>query len=223
MIRCIIIEDEPLAADRLRDYISRMQDLRLDRWFESGKDAVTFLETNKPDLIFLDLHLGESSGIHLMEQGKISGRIIVTTAYPEYALKGYDLDIADYLLKPFVFERFETAVRKALRKSESAERFIMIRSEYKQEKVFLDDIMYIEGMGDYRRIHTRKGRIMTLQTFREIESMLDATQIRRIHKSYIVNVQHIIRITAEQVTLSNQLQLPVSDTYRKNLSTYHFY
>jgi two-component system, LytTR family, response regulator len=218
IIRCIIIEDEPLAADRLKDYISRMQDLRLDRWFESGKDAVTFLETNKPDLIFLDLHLGESSGIKLMEQGKITGKIIVTTAYPEYAIKGYDLDIADYILKPFVFERFETAVRKALRKSESAERFIMIRSEYKQEKVFLDAIMYIEGMGDYRRIHTRKGRIMTLQTFREIEGMLESTQIRRIHKSYMVNVQHITSIKAHKVILTSQLELPVGDTYRNNLS-----
>jgi DNA-binding LytR/AlgR family response regulator len=218
IIRCIIIEDEPLAADRLKDYISRMPGLRLDRWFENGKDAVLFLGQNQPDLIFLDLHLGESSGITLMEQGKIAGKVIVTTAYPEYAIKGYDLDIADYLLKPFVFERFETAVRKALRKDESSDRFILIRSEYKQEKIYLDDIMYIEGMGDYRRIHSRKGRIMTLQTFREIEGMLESTQIRRIHKSYMVNTQHIIRIAADKVTLSNDVVLPVSDSYRKNVS-----
>jgi DNA-binding LytR/AlgR family response regulator len=122
------------------------------------------------------------------------------------------------MLKPFVFERFETAVRKALRKDESSDRFILIRSEYKQEKIYLDDIMYIEGMGDYRRIHSRKGRIMTLQTFREIEGMLESTQIRRIHKSYMVNTQHIIRIAADKVTLSNDVVLPVSDSYRKNVS-----
>lgn len=201
MIKCVIIEDEPLAAERLKDYIRRMPELTFVKWIEHGDEAMNYLTDNKPDLIFLDLHLGESSGIHLMEQGKIKGRIIVTTAYPEYALKGYDMDIADYLLKPFVFDRFEMAVKRAMRKPVGAENYIMIKSEYKQEKIYLDDIIYIEGMGDYRRIHSTRGRIMTLQTFRELESLLKDTKIQRVHKSYMINLEMIVTKSSEGVTL----------------------
>lgn len=218
MIKCVIIEDEPLAAERLKDYIRRMPELTFVKWIEHGDEAMNYLTDNKPDLIFLDLHLGESSGIHLMEQGKIKGRIIVTTAYPEYALKGYDMDIADYLLKPFVFDRFEMAVKRAMRKPVGAENYIMIKSEYKQEKIYLDDIIYIEGMGDYRRIHSTRGRIMTLQTFRELESLLKDTKIQRVHKSYMINLEMIVTKSSEGVTLDGDIKIPVSETYRKVVS-----
>jgi two-component system LytT family response regulator len=218
MIKCIIIEDEPLAADRLKDYISRMPELHLEKWFEDGEEAAEYLTKNTPDLVFLDLHLGETSGIHLMEQGKIQGKIIITTAYPDYALKGYELDVADYLLKPFVFDRFETAVKKALRKPLSSEKFVLIKSEYKQEKVFHEDIIYIEGMGDYRRIHSKRGRIMTLQTFRELESLFEHSTIKRVHKSYMINLNMIETISGDGVMLFGQIHIPVSDTYKINLT-----
>lgn len=217
MTTCIIIEDEPLAAEKLQDYIQRMPELHLEKWIDNGKEAVAFLNNQNIDLIFLDLHLGETSGIMLIEQGKIRGKIIITTAYSNYALKGYELDVVDYLLKPFVFDRFENAVHKALRKPAGDEMYVMIRSEYNLEKIFLNDINYIEGMGDYRRIHTQRGRIMTLQTFRELETMIPTTHVRRIHKSYMVNIKKIIRITSDTVVLDNQIVLPVSDTYRKTL------
>jgi two-component system, LytTR family, response regulator len=218
MIKCIVIEDEPLAAEKLKDYISRLPDLQLMKWFDDGDAAVNYLKENDIDLIFLDLHLGESSGITLMEEGAIQGRIIVTTAYSQYALKGYELNVADYLLKPFVFDRFEAAVRKALRKQSGEELYVMIKSEYKLEKVFLSDILYIEGMGDYRRIHTTSRRVMTLQTFRELETLIPQTHIKRIHKSYMVNLNFVERIATDSVSLKNKMELPVSDSYRKGLS-----
>ena len=217
MSACVIIEDEPLAAERLISYIARIPELELVKWFDNGKDAVEFLSKNSIDLIFLDLHLGESSGIQMLEQKQISGKIIITTAYNQYALKGYELDVVDYLMKPFVFDRFEMAVKKALRKSTSSAEFVMIKSEYKQEKVFIDDIIYIEGMGDYRRLHTTRGRIMTLQTFKELEILLSKTPVIRIHKSYMINSNQIIQRTSDQVTLTNQLTLPISDSYKGNL------
>lgn len=217
MSTCVIIEDEPLAAERLISYIARIPELELVKWFDNGKDAVEFLSKNSIDLLFLDLHLGESSGIQMLEQKQISGKIIITTAYNQYALKGYELDVVDYLMKPFVFDRFEMAVKKALRKPTSSAEFVMIKSEYKQEKVFIDDILFIEGMGDYRRLHTTRGRIMTLQTFKELEIILSKTPVIRIHKSYMINSNQIIQRTSDQVTLTNQLTLPISDSYKGNL------
>lgn len=217
MNTCVIIEDEPLAAERLVSYIGRLPQLQLLKWFDNGKDAVTYLSEHKVDLLFLDLHLGETSGIELIEKKQLTGKIIITTAYNQYALKGYEWDVADYLMKPFVFDRFEAAVNKALRKQIGEELFIMIRSEYKQEKVFLKDIYFIEGMGDYRRLHTNRGKIMTLQTFKELESMLSESTIQRVHKSYMINADYIAQRTSEYVILTNGERIPISDSYKGNL------
>jgi two-component system, LytTR family, response regulator len=213
-MRCIIIEDEPLAAERVKNYAQRIPALQVLHWFDSGSSALEYLQHHKVDLIFLDLHLGESSGITMLEKGLIEGKVIITTAYAEYALKGYDFDVVDYLLKPFVFDRFEKAVQKAMRKTEQSDGFIYVKSEYKQEKLYLSDVLYIEGMGDYRRIHTTKGRIMTLQTFKEFEATVAPSDLMRIHKSYMVNVRRIRSRTASTVTLDNGLQLPVGEKYK---------
>lgn len=215
MIKCLIIEDEPLAAERLMSYIDRMPELALVRWLDNGQDAINLLKENKIDIIFLDLHLGETSGIHLLEKREIVGKVIITTAYHQYALKGYELDVVDYLMKPFVFDRFEEAVRKAIRKSSERMRYIMIKSEYKLEKVFIDDILYIEGMGDYRRFHTSRGRIMTLQTFKELEWLLASTPVKRIHKSYMANTDHVLSLGNDSLVLKGDIRLPISESYRK--------
>ncbi len=222
-ISCIIVEDEPLATERLRNYIAGIPLLKLLKAFDNGKDALEFLKDNEVDLMFLDIHLGEMSGIHLLEKNSVQCEVIITTAYPQYAVKGFDLHVTDYLLKPFVFERFEMAIDKVKvaisgnTKKESNE-FILINSEYRVEKIYLRDLLYIEGMGDYRRVHTTDKRFMTLKTFKDFEEELPGDKIARIHKSYMVSLQKIESYTADEVQVYG-VKLPISDTYRKTLKS----
>jgi DNA-binding LytR/AlgR family response regulator len=217
-ISCIIIEDEPLAAERTKSYVSQVDYLQLKGVFESGRSALDFLEKNDVDLLFLDINLGEMSGITLLEKNKIKSHVIITTAYQQYAVKGFDLNVTDYLLKPFVFERFQQAVEKvriSIEKgdSKSTNQFVLIKTEHRLEKVFLNEILYIEGMGDYRRVHTATKRIMTLQTFREFEEIFPKDIIRRVHKSYMVNLNRITTYHNDSVQIGPQT-IPVSQTYR---------
>jgi two-component system LytT family response regulator len=217
-ISCIIIEDEPLAAERTKSYVAQVDYLQLKGVFESGKSALDFLEKNEVDLLFLDINLGEMSGITLLEKNKIKSHVIMTTAYQQYAVKGFDLNVTDYLLKPFVFERFQQAVEKvriSIEKGDSngTTQFVLIKTEHRLEKVFLNEILYIEGMGDYRRVHTTSKRIMTLQTFREFEEIFPKDVIRRVHKSYMVNLNRITTYYNDSVQLGSQT-IPVSQTYR---------
>jgi two-component system, LytTR family, response regulator len=217
-ISCIIIEDEPLAAERTKSYVSQVNYLQLKGVFESGRSALDFLEKNEVDLLFLDINLGEMSGITLLEKNKIKSHVIMTTAYQQYAVKGFDLNVTDYLLKPFVFERFQQAVEKvriSIEKGDSnnTAQFVLIKTEHRLEKVFLNEILFIEGMGDYRRVHTTSKRIMTLQTFREFEDIFPKDIIRRVHKSYMVNLNRITTYHNDSVQLGTQT-IPVSQTYR---------
>jgi DNA-binding LytR/AlgR family response regulator len=217
-ITCIIIEDEPLAAERTKSYVAQVDYLVLKGVFESGRSALDFLENNKVDLLFLDINLGEMSGITLLEKNKINSHVIMTTAYQQYAVKGFDLNVTDYLLKPFVFERFQQAVEKVRLSIEKgndniSNQFVLIKTEHRLEKVFLNEILYIEGMGDYRRVHTATKRIMTLQTFREFEEIFPKDVIRRVHKSYMVNLNRITTYHNDSVQLGSQT-IPVSQTYR---------
>ena len=140
--------------------------------------------------------MGEISGIQFLEAGKIKSKVIVTTAYEEYALKGYELNVTDYLLKPFSFERFFQAVSKVQdevdrQMNKTDIRYIFIKTEYRLEKIMLNEILFIEGMRDYRRIHTTKKRIMTLQTFKDLELEIPENIICRVHKSYMVAIDKI--------------------------------
>lgn len=218
---CIIIEDEPLAAERLKTYISKHPSLQLISSFESGKAGLDFLQKNEIDIVFLDLNLGEISGIHILENNNISSQVIITTAYQEYALKGFELDVVDYLLKPFVEERWLVSVEKAMNRIEAKragnDRFVMIKTEHRLEKIFLRDILFIEGMGDYRRIHTVHKKIMTLQTFIEMEEMFTQSDIVRVHKSYMVAKSRIISISKDKLTLPDR-DIPISEKYRGEMT-----
>lgn len=219
-LKCIIIEDEPLAMDRMIGYVSKMPVLELVQTFDNAMDAYTYLQSNKADLIFLDINLGELSGIQLLESTKINSAVIITTAYPEFALKGYDLNVTDYLLKPFGFDRFLQAVDKVVaagNKKETTESktFFFVKTENRLEKIFFDDVLYIEGMRDYRRIHTCNKKIMTLQTFTELEKDLPENIICRIHKSWMVAINKIETIEKDSITIQQQ-EIPISDTYRKH-------
>ena len=218
-IKCIIIEDEPLAQERVRGYVSKIPNLELVGSFENGIDALFFLKSNEVDLLFLDINIGEFNGIQFAETLKNPIQIIITTAYPEYALKGFDLNVTDYLLKPFTFDRFIQAVERVQLKSvnevQSPKSYIFIKTEYRLEKVFLNDIIYIEGMRDYRRIHTVDKKIMTLQTFKELEDEIPSTVVCRVHKSYMVGIDKIESIERDRIKIMDVL-IPISETYKKS-------
>ena len=218
-MNCIIVEDEPLALERTKSYVLRLPNLNLIASFDNGIDAVAFLKENKVDLIFLDINMGGLSGIQLLEDTKIESEVIITTAYHQYALKGFDLNVTDYLLKPFTFERFTQAVDKAENNftnnyTPQEQRFIFVKTEYRLEKLSLDNILYIEGMRDYRRIHTIDKRIMTLKTFKEFELEMQPNVICRVHKSYMVSLDKISSVERNRIKI-NDVLIPISNTYRK--------
>lgn len=216
---CIIIEDEPLASERIRGYIQKLPFLELRASFENGIDAFIYLRSNAVDIIFLDINIGEFSGIQLLETANPSCEVIITTAYNEYAVKGFDLNVTDYLLKPFTFNRFVQAVTRAqdnLSKKENAaeKKFLFIKTEYRLEKLFFDEILFIEGMRDYRKIHTLTKKIMTLQTFRDLEADIPEHIICRVHKSYMVAIDKIDTIEKDLIKIQNT-EIPISETYKK--------
>ncbi len=214
---CIIIEDEPLALKRTADFVSKIPFLNLMGTFDNSINGLFYLKANKVDLLFLDINMDELSGIELLENSKIDSQVIITTAYQKYALKGYELNVTDYLLKPFTFDRFLKAVTKAqenLNKSVSTVQAesIFVKTENRLEKININDILYIEGMRDYRRIHTVNKRIMTLQNFSELEQILPSNLVCRVHKSYMVGINKIESIERRRIKISDQI-IPISESY----------
>lgn len=218
-IDCIIVENEPLAAEKVKRYLLKIPYLNLLNTFNNGQDALLFLNANKVDLIFLDINMGKLSGIKLLESNNITSQVIFTTAYEEYAVKGYELNVTDYLLKPFTFERFFQAAEKAksniLKNNRKVEeKYIFIKTEYRIEKIDLADILYIAGMGNYRQIHLANKRIMTLRTFKELEQEVPVEIICRVHKSFMVSISKIETIEKERIKIKDVL-IPISEGYRK--------
>lgn len=216
---CIIIEDEPLALGKTKDFISKVPFLHLSATFDNALNGLTFLNNNKVDILFLDINMDELSGIELLESSKINSQVIITTAYHEYALKGYELQITDYLLKPFTFNRFLQAVNKAQenlnqRVTEKQLDFVFVKTENRLEKIMISEILYIEGMRDYLRIHTSNKKIMTLQSFSELEQQIPSHLVCRVHKSYMVAINKIESIERSRIKIADQL-IPVSETYKE--------
>lgn len=217
-IDCIIIEDEPLALEKVKAFILQIPYLHLMATFHSAVDAIGFLKENPADLIFLDIEMDGLTGIQFIESLSKLPQVIITTAYERYALKGYELSISDYLLKPFQFDRFLKAVEKVydvLNKTKIDQKdFFFIKTEYRIEKIFYKDVWLIEGMSDYRYIKTEKGNIMTLQTFNELENMLPKEKICRVHKSYMVAIDKIESVERNRIRIKENL-VPISDTYKQ--------
>ena len=215
---CIIIEDEPLALEKTKDFVNKVPFLHLSATFDNALTGLAYLNNNKVDILFLDINMDELSGIELLQSSKINSQVIITTAYQEYALQGYELQITDYLLKPFSFNRFLQAVNKAQenivhRNSDAQPDFIFVKTENRLEKIMLNDIIYIEGMRDYRRIHTVHKKIMTLQNFSEFEKLIPSSIVCRVHKSYMVALNKIESIERNRIKIADQL-IPVSETYK---------
>ncbi|MEX6691147.1 LytTR family DNA-binding domain-containing protein [Danxiaibacter flavus] len=229
MLTCIAIDDEKFSLDLLADNISKVPYLQLLAKCRNAMEAMTFMEQQKPDLIFLDIQMPGLSGLQFAETMTNRPMIIFITAYEKYALEGFKLDVVDYLLKPVSLERFIKACNKAkelhnLRQSylqnapSTVFDYIFVPVEYSQVKVSLSDIRYIEGLKDYIRIHlvSTNKPIITRMSLKNIEEKLPLQQFIRIHKSYIVAIKHITTVRKSSVYLQT-LELPVSEMYKQNI------
>jgi len=221
IINCIIIEDEPLAMERLKSFVLQVKFLKLLACFDNGLEAISMMKAEKTDLLFLDIQMDGFTGIQLLESLTNRPEVIITTAFDQYALKGFELSVSDYLLKPFTFERFLQAINKVYDKLTLAQKtetrnFIFVKTEYRLEKIQFDEILFIEGMRDYRRIHLINDKsIMTLQTFGELEHELPTKQFCRVHKSFIVSLDKIENIERDRIKIKNEL-IPISDTFKES-------
>jgi DNA-binding LytR/AlgR family response regulator len=226
MLRCIAVDDEPLALDIIEKYISRISELQLISRCSSALEALEVLKQQDVDLVFLDIQMSELTGIQFLKSLKNPPMVIFTTAYDQYALEGYDLDVVDYLLKPIPFDRFLKAVNKASDiyasqklKSDSPDPqrdFLFVRSEYQLVKITLGDILYIEGLKDYVKIFSGPKPVFSHQNLKTIESKLPSKDFIRIHKSYIVSVKKIEVIQKNFVVIGGN-EIPIGDSYREQL------
>ncbi|MDB5012641.1 MAG: two component transcriptional regulator, LytTR family [Daejeonella sp.] len=222
-LKCIAIDDEPLALELIESFCSQMPSLQLVRTFEDAISGAEYLRNGGIDLLFLDINMPDISGIDLARSLTVKPMIIFTTAYRDFAYQGFELDAVDYLVKPFSFERFSKAVKKALDfhlyKLTSSEQVkpsecIYVHSEYRMIKVDLNDIQYIETLEDYIRIHlTTSKPIMTLMTLKKVLEKLPPERFKQIHRSYVVAMDKVSSIHNRKVTLSSAIKLPVSITY----------
>lgn len=217
MINCIIIEDEPLALERTKSYVSNVPYLNLLNSFNNGIDAIAFINNNKIDLIFLDIEMDGLSGIELLDALIKHPKVIITTAYEKYAIKGYELNISDYLLKPFSFPRFLQAVEKVGYETKKniidKKNYLFVKTEYRLEKIAFNDILFIEGMRDYRNIQTLEKKILTLETFTELEKILPKDKFCRVHKSFMVSIDKIEFVERSRIKI-NDKRIPISETYK---------
>lgn len=221
-IRCIAIDDEPLALKKVQSFIEKINGLTLVNSFDNALDAIPFINEEKVDLIFLDIQMERFTGIQFLESVKNHPQVIITTAFEDYALKGYDFNVTDYLLKPYSFDRFVQAINKAMENIKTKQPnalteerdFIFVKTEYRLEKVLLDEILYIEGMRDYLQIVTKTKKIMTLQNFKFLESKLTPPQFLRVHKSFMVSINNIESIERNIIKIKDKL-IPISGTYKE--------
>ena len=228
-IRCLVVDDEPPAREIIRRYIGELPGLEPAGECANAIQAFSFLQQQHVDLMFLDIRMPQLNGNDFLKTLKNSPKVIFTTAYPDYALEGYELDIVDYLLKPIPFDRFLKAVNKAFEPSGSrssemhpanegkkSESFAYFRADRKMVKVMLRDILYIESMKDYVKIFTSHGTIITKQSISSVEAMLPAKEFVRSHRSFIVATRHIKSFTSELIEIHNT-ELPIGKLFRNEV------
>jgi two-component system, LytTR family, response regulator len=237
-LSCIIVEDEPLARNLMEAYVQKVSNLELIKSFSDPLQALDFLRENTIDILFCDIQMPEITGITLLKILQKKPLVILTTAYSEYALEGYELEVFDYLLKPISFERFLKAVEKATKRLTSNEAIIPVETHYqlfenellpkefifvkdgtKLIKVKLADILYIEGLKDYVSIITKEKRIVSLQTLKSLEILLPVSQFIRVHNSFIIAFAAIDTVDKEKILIGKNY-IPISDTYKKAFREY---
>lgn len=224
-MKCLVIDDEPKAVEILCDYIEKAPDLECAAAFRDPLKALNYIQSNPVDLLFLDINMPDLSGIQFLNALEHHPLVIFTTAYSEYALDSYDYDAVDYLLKPIEFDRFLKAVNKAFRRYREKKRgrlplrgdsgYIFIKSGTDYRKLDTQSILYIKGTGNYLTFVTPNKEILTLLTMKEALEILPP-QFQRIHRSYIINLDHAELIEAEEVKIKDQ-RIPIGDHYRDSL------
>lgn len=228
MIKVLFVDDEPLALEILENYAMRLPEVTIVGKASNAIEAQQILENNEVDLIFLDIQMPQITGLDWLRSLRNPPLTIITTAFPDYALEGYDLNVVDYLLKPIAFDRFFKALNKAKEQlkradpivSSVAESFIYVKADKKLVRVNFSDVVYIEGLKDYVIIRLEGDRIITLQTMKSLEEKLPSTIFKRIHRSYIINIHKIKALDSNgvEVVLKDQVKLlPIGKNYRDEI------
>ena len=225
-LNCIIIDDEPIARKGLREYIQDVDFLQLVGEFDSPLKATDVLSNEKIDLMFLDIHMPKITGIEFLRSLQHPPQVIFTTAYPQYAVDGFDLNVLDYLVKPVSFDRFLKAAMKAkdmINKMSVAgspantkEDYVFIKADNKLVKIFYNDILYVEALQNYVTIHTANKKYITYLTFKGMEESLPADQFIRVHKSYLVSANKIESIEGNSIRIG-QHEIPISRTVKEEV------
>ena len=222
-LNCLIIEDEPLSQDILKKFISNVDFLNLVGISQNASDALNFLsENNKIHLIFLDINMPKISGLTFYKSLIDPPNVIFTTAYPQYAIDGFELNAVDYLLKPFSFERFLTAVNKVVKKvsllenkASEVDNYILIKSDKTLHKVFISDIYYLEAFGDYVKVYVEKKYLLTYSTLTKMQELLSDKGFIQTHKSYVVNLNKINAITGNYIVIEEH-KVPIGQKHKSN-------
>lgn len=227
-IKCLIVDDEPPAREIIRRYVKDVPTLELVGECANALQAFALLQQQQVDLMFLDIRMPQLNGTDFLKTLKNPPKVILTTAYSEYALEGYELDVVDYLMKPISFDRFLKAVNKAYQQTtvksdpipiteeKKNGSFVYFRADRKMVKVMLQDIFYIESMKDYVKVFTTNGMIITKQSISSVEAMLPEKEFIRSHRSYIVSVHHIKSFTSELIEISNA-EIPIGKLFRNEV------
>jgi len=223
MISCIVVEDQMPARNILRKYIGNVEMLDLKQLFSNALDALDFLSKNSVDMMFLDIHLPKLSGLDFLSVLKKKPLVVLTTAFPDYALQGYDLDVVDYLLKPFSFDRFLQAVSKVERQLEKGtpieknrdEESVLIKVGYDLVKIKLSELMYIQADGDYTFIFCKNEKYYVSYSLKYWTETLPADQFIRTHRSFLVNIQFVERVSSADVKISEK-KIPLGRVYKKD-------
>lgn len=227
IIRCLIVDDEPPAREIIRRYIEAMPVLQLSGECANAIEAFGFLQQHSIDLMFLDIRMPQLNGNDFLKTLKNPPKVIFTTAFPEYALEGYELDVVDYLMKPIPFDRFLKAVNKVCElnstkaeaqngEEKKTESFVYFRADRKMVKVMLRDILYIESMKDYVKLFTVNGTVVTKQSISSVEEMLPEKEFIRVHRSYIVSLSKIKTFTSELLEIE-KMEIPIGKLYRNGV------
>ena len=223
MINCIIIDDEPLAAQLLSSYTDKIEDIHLLGVFHNPLSAMTFLKDKQVDLVFLDIQMPELSGTQLAKIVDPSIEIIFTTAYPEFAVEGFELKALDYLVKPISFIRFLDAIdryrslhNKQKTIQDDPQQFLFVKSEYRLQKINTSDVLYLQGNGDYCNIVCTDKKILTLEKLSSFENRLSSRQFIRVHKSYIVAIEKIEYIEKKRIRIGETM-IPIGLTYEEKV------
>lgn len=224
-IRTIIVEDEPLAREGLKSYVREIDSLELCATCENALEANEALKSEKIDLMFLDIQMPKITGIDFLKSLQSPPMVILTTAYPNYALQGFELDVVDYLVKPYPFDRFLKAVNKAKdlfqlrqnpKENPTSKEAIFIKVDNVLKRVVLNDIIFIEGMENYVALHTKEGRMITLMTMKSMEENLPAEKFLRVHKTYIISKNQVKGIEGNEIDMG-KAKVPMSRNRRNEI------